>query len=78
MEANFFLTLLLALGTLCILLGCLIYPQYEASALSCCILFYCVPVLSLGDLQLFEGKQREVGLKERGGGGQGWKKWEKK
>jgi hypothetical protein len=49
----------------------------RAFALSYCILFCRVWWLSLGGLLSSEGKQKEVGLEERGSGGRS-KEWREK
>lgn len=55
-----------ALGTLFLLLGCLVQSQYEGFCLDLLCLVCHVWMLSLGNLLLFEGKWGRVDLEERG------------
>ena len=58
MGAGISLTLLLSLGTLRLLLGCLVQTSCKSFSLSYCMLLCHVWLLSLGGLLFSEGKQR--------------------
>ena len=59
MQAAVYLTVLHAHGIIFLFFDCLIQPDMRSFALCFCMLFCCVWFLSIEDLLLSEGKQRE-------------------